>query len=100
MSKPGTPPNTSLILTDAELAYINRNFDGSKSAAIHQALGAMMSNDTETIARTRIDNTPELAAHADTILTDWPNWTEHMAWIATAPVSEIVDWAESIENAE
>lgn len=41
-NKPGTPPNTSLILTDAELAFIEQHFNGSKSAAIHAALGAMM----------------------------------------------------------
>lgn len=54
----------------------------------------------EERARTRVNNTPELAAHEDTIFADWPNWTEHMQWIATAPASEIIEWAEGIESAD
>lgn len=34
----GTAPNTSVILTDAELRFIEEQFGGSKSAAIHEAL--------------------------------------------------------------
>lgn len=45
----GTPPNTSIVLTDAEIEFINRRFAGSKSAAIHAALGEIMSQSTVTI---------------------------------------------------
>jgi hypothetical protein len=37
----GTPPNTSLILTPDELAFIDEHFGGSKSAAIHAGLAAL-----------------------------------------------------------
>ena len=39
----GTPPNTSLVLTDDELAFIEADprFNGSKSAAIHAGLAAL-----------------------------------------------------------
>ena len=37
----GTAPNASLILTPAELAFIDERFGGSKSAAIHAALAAL-----------------------------------------------------------
>ena len=38
----GTAPNTSIVLTETEIDYINRRFGGRKSAAIHQALEDMM----------------------------------------------------------
>ena len=55
-NKPGTAPNTSLILTEAELEFIAGNFSGSKSAAIHAALGELMkttagATDNQWVAR-------------------------------------------------
>ena len=52
----------------------------------------------ESKARARISNTPELSLFEDVIFYDWPNWDEHIAWIITAPVKEIVEWAEGIEG--
>ena len=46
----------------------------------------------------RINSTPELEPYRDTILYDWPNITEHVAWICTGPVAEIIDWAEAVNN--
>ena len=54
-----------------------------------------MSNEQK--ARARVKSTPTLQKFAETIFYDWPNWDEHMEWIATAPVKEIVDWAETVE---
>lgn len=48
----------------------------------------------------RIDNNPELKPYADLLQYDWEDEDEHAEWVATAPVSEIVDWAESIRDAE
>ena len=45
----GTPPNTSIVLTEAEIEFVNRRFAGSKSAAIHAALEEIMSQSTVTI---------------------------------------------------
>lgn len=39
----GTAPNTSVILNDRELEFINNHFDGSKSAAIHAGLKLLIS---------------------------------------------------------
>ena len=48
----------------------------------------------ERTARNRVDSTEALKPFEATIFYDWPNWDEHLEWIATAPVAEIVDWAE------
>ncbi len=40
----GTPPNASIVLTPAELAFIDAQFGGSRSSAIHAALSAIMHN--------------------------------------------------------
>lgn len=50
-------------------------------------------------ANARVESTPELAAHADTILYDWPEGAEHWEWVCTAPVADIVDWAACVERA-
>lgn len=55
---------------------------------------------TEDLARARVAAEPQLQAHAATIFYDWPNWTEHIEWIATAPIAEIVEWAAQIEAQE
>ena len=49
-------------------------------------------------AKARVDASPELSAHSDTILYDWPEGDEHFTWVATAPINKIVDWAETIES--
>lgn len=51
-------------------------------------------------ARERVENTPALTAHAETIMYDWPEGSSHWIWVATAPVAEIVDWASMIELME
>lgn len=48
----------------------------------------------------RINNNPELEPYADLLQYDWQDEDEHAEWVATAPVSEIVDWAKSIRDAE
>ncbi len=51
-------------------------------------------------ARERVENTPALTAHRETILYDWPEGNSHWAWVTTAPVAEIVDWASMVESME
>ena len=53
---------------------------------------------TEQIARDRVANSAALTAHTETIWSDWENMDDHIEWIATAPESEIVAWAEEIEH--
>ena len=40
-SRAGTPPNTSVILTDEELRFINSCYGGQKSKAIHDGLSVL-----------------------------------------------------------
>ncbi len=51
-------------------------------------------------AETRINETPELDQYRETCLYDWNEGDEHYTWIATAPVTEIIDWAQTIEAGE
>ena len=44
----GTAPNTSLVLTEIELAFIERRYRGNKSQAIHNGLAAIMPNKTDS----------------------------------------------------
>lgn len=45
-------------------------------------------------ANQRVQDTPELASHYNVIMADWPEGDEHYRWVCTAPIAEIVDWAE------
>jgi hypothetical protein len=50
-------------------------------------------------AMERVENDEKLANIARLIWYPWPNQWDHLAWIASAPVQEIVDWAETVEQA-
>lgn len=43
----GTAPNTSLVLTETELAFIERRYRGNKSQAVHNGLAAIMPSKTD-----------------------------------------------------
>jgi hypothetical protein len=45
------------------------------------------------VARLRVQRNPQLAAHTDTIMYDWPEGDAHWMWVATGPEDEIIDWA-------
>ena len=57
------------------------------------------------LAERRVDATPELQAHKDFIMADLPEgiaqrrWAVNAfwRWVLTAPVAEIVEWAEAAE---
>lgn len=44
-------------------------------------------------ARFRVENVDALAPLYDTIFADWDNWVEHLNWVCTATVDQIVEWA-------
>ena len=48
----------------------------------------------------RLASTPELEQYRDLIEYDWPEENEHAEWISTAPVAEIIAWAESLRSSE
>jgi len=47
------------------------------------------------MARDRVRGSETLAAHEEFILADWPEGADHWCWVITAPVSEIISWAEA-----
>jgi hypothetical protein len=44
----------------------------------------------------RIDQTPKLQPFRELILHECPDGDERWNWVATAPVEEIVNWAQSL----
>ncbi len=46
-------------------------------------------------AMDRVEAHPALADHEGVIFSDWAE-EDHMEWVATAHVDEIVDWAETV----
>jgi len=64
-----------------------------------ERIRTMAKKTLEEKARERVNKSPRLSKHADTILYDWPEEDEHWAWVVKAPVSEIVGWAETVEAA-
>jgi hypothetical protein len=58
------------------------------------------SEDWYDFAERRVDDEPELGAHRDYILYDWPEGDEHWMWVATAPTAEILQWVAAGERQE
>ena len=55
----------------------------------------------EQTAAQRVNSSETLTQYRDLLLnTDWPNWHEHLEWVATAPEAEIISWAEEIRRDE
>jgi len=52
------------------------------------------------MAADRVDGEKRLQPYRDILIEyDWPE-EDHWEWVATAPISEIVDWAETIREGE
>jgi Arc/MetJ-type ribon-helix-helix transcriptional regulator len=85
VKKWGSPPRSEVIAI-----AIDRLYQQEKEKTMDQSLYDQ--------ARQRVDNTPELQPFEDTIFYDWPEGDDHWKWVATAPVPEIVDWAETVGN--
>lgn len=49
-------------------------------------------------AERRVNKSQKLSQHSETIMYDWPEGDEHWKWVATAPESEIIEWAEAVEG--
>ena len=43
----------------------------------------------------RISKNPELEPYREVLLYDWDE-ADHADWVATAPIAEIIDWAETV----
>ncbi len=75
----------------------------SKSEVITMAIDRMYQQEVHDIAAidaamARVNTTPQLVPHKPTIFADWNEGDEHWRWIASAPVAEIVAWAEVVEG--
>lgn len=44
-------------------------------------------------ALSRVRRSPQLSQYEQFIMADWPAGDEHLRWVLTASVREIVDWA-------
>lgn len=51
-------------------------------------------------AHYRVDNSPALSDYSNIIFYDWNEGNEHLRWIITAPVAEIISWAKEILSNE
>ena len=58
----------------------------------------LLASDWRLRATYRIETTPALAVHKQTLLSDWPAVGEHWRWLATAYVDELVGWALFVEQ--
>ncbi|MBN1889451.1 MAG: hypothetical protein JW850_15765 [Thermoflexales bacterium] len=48
-------------------------------------------------AKERVENSPELQPYRHVVLYDWPEGAEHYKWVASAPASEIISWAQVVD---
>jgi len=55
-------------------------------------------SDLREQAQRRVDSDPRLVAHESVIMYDWAEGDEHWQWVISAPVAEIVGWAETVEK--
>ena len=52
-------------------------------------------------AAQRIADHPELEEYRDLLLEyGWDNQDDHLEWVATAPIAEIIAWAQDIREDE
>jgi len=54
--------------------------------------------DFEASARTRVDKTPSLHPYREIIFYDWTEGDDHLKWISSASLREIMDWCETIQS--
>lgn len=60
-----------------------------------------MLDDNLTRATKRVDASPELSRYRDLFVEyEWDNQEEHLRWVATAPESELIDWAYFVRKGE
>jgi hypothetical protein len=56
------------------------------------------SKNTKTLyerAESKVDASPTLRKYREFILSDWHEGDDHLRWVISAPVKEIVSWAEA-----
>lgn len=80
--------------TDAVIVRIK---NGEYSESLHM----LWFETYEAAAEQRVNNTPELSAHRD-ILIDylWDNQQDHLQWVATASIDEILAWCKDVKSGE
>ena len=52
-------------------------------------------------ATDRVNDNEQLAQYKDVLIEyDWDNYDEHIEWVATANIDEIIDWCQEIRKNE
>ena len=52
-------------------------------------------------AAQRVADNPELEEYRDLLIENlWDNQSDHLEWVATAPITEILEWAQDIREDE
>ncbi len=67
------------------------------AGATQEEIDADIDDVIEYLAKRRVADTQKLEKYEKTIIADWPNWREHCAWVLSAKVAEITDWAKDVE---
>ncbi len=49
-------------------------------------------------AHYRVEHSKKLAPYQEIIWSDWPNWDQHLYWLCTASIAEIISWACGIKT--
>lgn len=70
-------------------------FDSADERILRRKAQDMLQDAVEN----RVHAHDELEAIRNLIYYEWPNQWDHMAWVASAPIAEIVDWADTVEMA-
>jgi hypothetical protein len=47
----------------------------------------------------RVQHSPTLALHEETIMYEWNEGDYHLRWVVKAPIADIHRWAEAVEGA-
>jgi len=102
---------TSIRLSDRSLSQLRELaalLETTQSNALARAIEEAWNKENEMFgkktpyerAEARINRTPSLEPYRATFLYDWPEGDEHYRWVATAPVAELLDWAQTVEQPE
>lgn len=91
------------FLTACERYHIARRSDTlSVIAHVDTILAGAITDHhiTRRLARLRVEKSPALQEYADLFFYDWPDDHEHYRWLYTAPVEDLLDWAEHLRHVE
>lgn len=78
-----------------------RDKASARMPLVRNALAGAYDGDSEAwviVARQRVEGSPVLGEYNAVIFEDWRE-SDHMKWVATAPMAEVVSWAKATHDA-